>query len=95
MRERNSGSKSKLSAWIPKQIHKQAKILATSRDIDLQDLVTMALQHYLTDPGLHGAIATPGIPSGMKTTGDVRTPEDEERRAAGYLEERNRLNCHE
>lgn len=92
---RSAGSKSKLSAWIPKQIHKQAKILATARDVDLQDLVATALQHYLTDSGLHGAIATQCIPSGMKTTGDVRTPEGEERRAAGYLEERNQLNCHE
>ena len=60
MRERNSDSKSKLSAWIPKQIHKQAKILATARDIDLQDLVTIALQDYLTDSELHGTSGTSG-----------------------------------
>ena len=58
MRERDSVSRSKLSAWIPKQIHKQAKILATARDIDLQDLVTIALQDYLTDSELHGTSAT-------------------------------------
>ena len=72
MRERNS--KSKLSAWIPKQIHKEAKILATAREIDLQELVAAALQHYLTDSGIHGAIATPSIPSGMKSTGDGENP---------------------
>ena len=60
MRERNSGSKSKLSAWIPKQIHKQAKILATARDIDLQDLVTIALQDYLMDSELHGTSGMSG-----------------------------------
>lgn len=60
MRERNSGSRSKLSAWIPKQIHKQAKILATARDIDLQDLVTIALQDYLTDSERHGTSGTLG-----------------------------------
>jgi hypothetical protein len=60
MRERNSGSKSKLSAWIPKQIHKQAKILATARDIDLQDLVTIALQDYLTDSELDGTSGMSG-----------------------------------
>jgi hypothetical protein len=95
MRERNSSSRSKLSAWVPKQIHKEAKILATARDIDLQDLVAIALQHYLTDSGLHGAIATPCIPSSMKTTGDVRTPADEERRAMDHQNDRSRLNCHE
>lgn len=60
MRERNSGSKSKLSAWIPKQIHKQAKILATARDIDLQDLVAIALQDYLTESELHGTSGASG-----------------------------------
>lgn len=54
MRERNSGSKSKLSAWIPKQIHKRAKILAAARDIDLQDLVALALQVYLADTKFDG-----------------------------------------
>lgn len=54
MRDRNSGSRSKLSAWIPKQIYKQAKILATARDIDLQDLVAIALQVYLDDTELDG-----------------------------------------
>jgi hypothetical protein len=74
MPELNSDSRSKLSAWIPKQIHKQAKILATARDIDLQDLVTIALQDYLTDSGIHGEIATPNISSGMKSTGDGENP---------------------
>jgi hypothetical protein len=63
MRERNSVSRSKLSAWIPKQIHKQAKILATARDIDLQDLVTIALQDYLTDSELCGTSDTSGTRS--------------------------------
>ena len=58
MRERDSVSRSKLSAWIPKQIHKQAKILATARDIDLQDLVAIALQDYLTGSDLHGTSGT-------------------------------------
>lgn len=74
MPARSADSKSKLSAWIPKQIHKQAKILATARDIDLQYLVAIALQHYLTDSGVHGAIVTSGIPSGMKSTGDGENP---------------------
>lgn len=55
MRERNSDSRSKLSAWIPRQIHKQAKILAAARDIDLQDLVAFALQAYLAKTELCGA----------------------------------------
>lgn len=63
MRERNGGSRSKLSAWIPKQIHKQAKILATTRDIDLQDLVATALQDYLTDSELDGIASPPGSTS--------------------------------
>jgi hypothetical protein len=67
MRERNSSSKSKLSAWIPKQIHKRAKILATARDIDLQDLVTIALQDYLMDSELKG---TSGI-SGTRLRADL------------------------
>lgn len=70
MRERNSGSRSKLSAWIPKQIHKQAKILATARDIDLQDLVTIALQDYLTDSELHGTSGISGIRSRTGLTGN-------------------------
>jgi len=57
---RSAGSKSKLSAWIPKQIHKEAKILATARDIDLQDLVTIALRDYLTDSELHGTSGASG-----------------------------------
>jgi hypothetical protein len=61
MRERNNGPKSKLSAWIPKQIHKRAKILATARDIDLQDLVAIALQDYLTESESFAASAAPGL----------------------------------
>jgi hypothetical protein len=69
MCERNSCSKSKLAAWIPKQIHKQAKILATARDIDLQDLVAIALQDYLADSEQHGTPALTGIPSPVNSTG--------------------------
>lgn len=61
MRERNNGSKSKLSAWIPKQIHKRAKILAAARDIDLQDLVATALQLYLTDTNLDATASASGM----------------------------------
>jgi hypothetical protein len=70
MLERNAKSKSKLSAWIPKQVHKRAKILATARDIDLQDLVAIALQDYLTDSELHGTPAPPCIPPRMNSTGN-------------------------
>lgn len=70
MRKRSSGSKSKLSAWIPKQIHKQAKILATARDIDLQDLVTIALQDYLTDSEQHGISGTSGTRLRKDLTGN-------------------------
>ena len=70
MRERDSGSRSKLSAWIPKQIHKRAKILATARDIDLQDLVTIALQDYLTDSELHGTSVTSGTRLRKDSTDD-------------------------
>ena len=44
--------KSKLSAWIPKDVHKQAKVLATLKDIDLQDVVTEALRDYLLKKGV-------------------------------------------
>lgn len=74
MRERNNGSKSKLSAWIPKQIHKQAKILATARDIDLQDLVTIALQDYLAESESHGARAVSNILPGMNSTSNCENP---------------------
>lgn len=67
MHHRNGDSRSKLSAWIPKQVHKQAKILATARDIDLQDLVTIALQDYLTDSELHGAAGVSGSLSEPKS----------------------------
>ncbi len=70
MRERNSGSRSKLSAWIPKHVHKQAKILATARDIDLQDLVTRALQDYLRDSELHGTSGTSGTRLRQDSTGN-------------------------
>jgi len=63
MQEGNDGSRSKLSAWIPKQIHKQAKILATARDIDLQELVTIALQDYLVEADLGRAGGTSRSPS--------------------------------
>jgi hypothetical protein len=69
MRDRNSVSRSKLSAWIPKQIHKQAKILATARDIDLQELVTIALQDYLTDSELQGPFRASGTPPQKNSTG--------------------------
>ncbi len=74
MRKRNSGSRSKLSAWIPKQVHKQAKIIATARDIDLQDLVTIALQDYLTDSELHRTTSASRIPSEMNSTGNGESP---------------------
>jgi predicted HicB family RNase H-like nuclease len=67
MLERNANSKSKLSAWIPKQVHKRAKILATARDIDLQDLVAIALQDYLTDSE---PPAPPCSPPRMNSTGN-------------------------
>ena len=63
-------STSKLSAFIPREIHKQAKILATARDINLQDLVAKALQDYLTDSGLSGAAGRLGIASGIDPTVD-------------------------
>ena len=75
VRERNSGARSKLSAWIPKQIHKRAKILATARDIDLQDLVTIALQDYLTDSELHG---TPGMSGARLRTDSIGDGESED-----------------
>jgi hypothetical protein len=70
MREWNDGSRSKLSAWIPKQVHKQAKILATARDIDLQDLVTIALQDYLTESELYGTSGTSGTRLRKDSTGN-------------------------
>lgn len=54
MPKKHDDSRSRLSAFIPREIHKQAKILATARDINLQDLVAKALQDYLTDSGLSG-----------------------------------------
>jgi len=70
MLDRNAVSKSKLSAWIPKQIHKQVKILATARDIDLQDLVTIALQDYLADSELHRTSGTSGTRLRKDSTGN-------------------------
>lgn len=69
MRDRDSSARSKLSAWIPKQIHKQAKIVATARDIDLQDLVATALQVYLAGTKLDG---TAGASAGVSLT-DLKT----------------------
>jgi hypothetical protein len=69
MRGRNVGSKSKLSAWIPKQIHKDAKIFATAREIDLQDLVALALQDYLADSEQHPGLGTKHIQPGGSRRG--------------------------
>jgi hypothetical protein len=68
MTERDDDSRTQLSAWIPKEVHRQAKILATVQDIDLQDLVANALQAYLTDSGLSGVVGRLSTTSGRDST---------------------------
>lgn len=57
MAELDRNELSKLSAWVPKRLHKQAKVFATETDIDLQDLVAKALSFYLTEAQKRGAAA--------------------------------------
>lgn len=62
MSEKNDAPRSQLSVRIPKFLHKRAKMLAIARETDLQEVVTNALQVYLTysdtQPLTHAAVKT-------------------------------------